>query len=76
ASANQVSTGVTTRLYDSSLEERFNASLGQIYYFERPRTGTASTIDQSDNRGSLSWAGDSYWKFADNWGIRGGAQYD
>ncbi|UMB76242.1 LPS assembly protein LptD [Dickeya fangzhongdai] len=76
ASANQVSTGVTTRLYDSTLEERFNASLGQIYYFERPRTGTASTIDQNDDRGSLSWAGDSYWKFADNWGIRGGAQYD
>ncbi|GAB7195111.1 hypothetical protein OS11_13830 [Dickeya oryzae] len=76
ASANQVSSGVTTRLYDSALEERFNASLGQIYYFDRPRTGTNSSLDQNDERGSLNWAGDAYWKFADNWGLRGGAQYD
>ncbi len=75
-SANQVSSGVTTRLYDDTLEERFNASLGQIYYFEHPRTGSNSVIDQNDERGSLNWAGDTYWKFANNWGIRGGAQYD
>ncbi|MGM3174491.1 LPS assembly protein LptD [Dickeya lacustris] len=76
ASANQVSSGVTTRLYDSALEERFNASLGQIYYFDRPRTGTSTNIDQNNDSGSLAWAGDAYWKFADNWGVRGGAQYD
>ncbi|SLM64646.1 Outer membrane protein Imp, required for envelope biogenesis / Organic solvent tolerance protein precursor [Dickeya aquatica] len=76
ASANQVSSGVTTRLYDGALEERFNASLGQIYYFDRPRTGTAASIDQNNDSGSLAWAGDAYWKFADNWGVRGGAQYD
>ncbi|ACS84416.1 LPS assembly protein LptD [Musicola paradisiaca] len=76
ASANQIATGVTTRLYDQALVERFNASVGQIYYFERPRTGTSSIIDNSDDRGSLSWAGDAYWKFADDWGVRGGLQYD
>ena len=39
ASANQMSTGLTTRIYDDALVERFTASLGQIYYFDRARTG-------------------------------------
>ncbi|WP_176223465.1 LPS assembly protein LptD [Lonsdalea britannica] len=77
ASANQVASGVTTRLYDDALVERFNASLGQIYYFERPRTGnTDSSLDNNYHNGSLTWAGDTYWKIADSWAIRGGAQYD
>lgn len=77
ASANQLSSGVTTRLYDDGLDERFNASLGQVYYFEQPRTGDSTTfLDKSDRSGSLAWAGDAYWKISDNWGIRGGAQYD
>ncbi|WP_396245096.1 LPS assembly protein LptD [Hafnia paralvei] len=77
ASANQMSTGLTTRIYDDALVERFNASLGQIYYFERSRTGdeTLST-DKDKDTGSLVWAGDSYWKITDHWGIRGGLQYD
>ncbi len=33
ASANQVTTGVTSRIYDDAAVERFNISVGQIYYF-------------------------------------------
>lgn len=29
-----------------------------------------------DDRGSLVWAGDSYWRISDRWAARGGLQYD
>ncbi|SQI31197.1 Organic solvent tolerance protein [Serratia plymuthica] len=77
ASQNRVSTGLTTRIYDDALVERFNASVGQIYYFSRSRTGDQTTnYDNNDNTGSLAWAGDTYWKIDDRWGLRGGLQYD
>lgn len=75
ASADQVATGVTSRIYDSNLVERFNISVGQIYSFTPARTGIAS-IDDQDSTGSLTWAGDTYWKISDRWGVRGGLQYD
>ena len=75
SSANQVATGVTSRIYDNNLVERFNVSVGQIYSFTPARTGIAQ-IDDNDSRGSLTWAGDTYWKISDRWGVRGGLQYD
>jgi Organic solvent tolerance protein OstA len=77
ASQNRVSTGLTTRIYDDALVERFNASVGQIYYFSRSRTGDRMTgYDNNDDTGSVAWAGDTYWKIDDRWGLRGGLQYD
>ncbi|MDK9603820.1 LPS assembly protein LptD [Lelliottia wanjuensis] len=78
ASANQVTSGVTTRLYDDAAVERFNASVGQIYYFTEARTGDEENIKwENDNKtGSLVWAGDTYWRMTDRWGLRGGVQYD
>lgn len=78
ASANQVTTGVTSRIYDDELVERFNVSVGQIYYFERPRTGDSqnTVVDEKDETGSMVWAGDSMWRYNDNWGLKGGIQYD
>lgn len=73
ASTNQLATGVTTRIYDENLVERFNASVGQIYAFTRSRTGDPS--DDNDT-GSIIWAGDTYWRMTDQWGLRGGLQYD
>ncbi|MEI2266267.1 LPS assembly protein LptD [Erwinia sp. CGal63] len=74
ASANQLTSGVTTRIFDNDLVERFNASIGQIYSFTPSRTGLENA--DSDDRGSLVWAGDTYWKISDRWGARGGVQYD
>ena len=74
ASANQLTSGVTTRIFDNDLVERFNASVGQIYSFTPARTGLNTTDD--DDRGSLVWAGDTYWKISDYWAARGGLQYD
>lgn len=55
ASQNRVSTGLTTRIYDDALVERFNASVGQIYYFSRSRTGDQVTgYDNNDDTGSVA----------------------
>ncbi len=75
SSANQLATGVTSRIYDNNLVERFNVSVGQIYSFTPARTGI-DQIDDNNSRGSVTWAGDSYWKISDAWGVRGGLQYD
>lgn len=77
ASANQLTTGVTTRVYDDAAVERFNVSVGQIYYFTEARTGDDNINWEKDNKtGSLVWAGDTYWRMTDRWGLRGGLQYD
>ncbi|WP_226571925.1 LPS assembly protein LptD [Mangrovibacter yixingensis] len=78
ASANQVSTGVTTRIYDENSVERFNASVGQIYYFTRSRTGDDNiNWENNDHQtGAVVWAGDSYWRISNRWGLRGGVEYD
>lgn len=77
SSANQLASGVTTRIYDDALVERFNVSVGQIYYFSRARTGDENTSqDRSKNDGSVVWAGDTYYKINNFWGFRGGMQYD
>lgn len=72
ASANPVSTGVTSRVYDAAAVERFNISVGQIYYFTEARTGDDNiNWENNDTRGSLVWAGDTYWRITDDWGLRG-----
>ncbi|ABP59290.1 MULTISPECIES: LPS assembly protein LptD [Enterobacteriaceae] len=77
ASANQLTSGVTTRVYDDEAVERFNVSVGQIYYFTESRTGDDDINWEKDNKtGSLVWAGDTYWRMTDRWGLRGGVQYD
>ena len=77
ASANQITTGVTSRIYDDAAVERFNVSVGQIYYFTESRTGDDNVNwEKDDKTGSLVWAGDTYWRISDKWGLRGGIQYD
>ncbi|MGP4123616.1 MAG: LPS assembly protein LptD [Sodalis sp. (in: enterobacteria)] len=76
-SANQLAGGVTTRIYSDQRAERFHASVGQIYYFSPSGSGNISSIwDNYDNTGSVVWAGDSYWRINNQWGVRGGLQYD
>ncbi|MBD2801712.1 LPS assembly protein LptD [Xenorhabdus szentirmaii] len=83
SSANQFTTGVTTRIYDKDLVERFSLSVGQIYYFERPRTtdtdpdsGTKDILKNKKGTGPTTWAGDAHWRVNDDWGLKGGIQYD
>ncbi|MGP1958807.1 MAG: LPS assembly protein LptD [Arsenophonus sp. NC-CH8-MAG3] len=77
ASANQLTTGITTRIYDKELTERFNFSIGQIYYFDSPRTEDFDLlIEGKSNTGSLLWTGDAYLRLTNNWRLKGGLQYD
>lgn len=77
ASANQLAAGITNRIYDESLNERFNFSIGQIYYFEASRTGDEDTeYDRSSNTGSRAWAADSFWQVTPKQAFRTGVQYD
>ncbi|TCP94886.1 LPS-assembly protein [Cricetibacter osteomyelitidis] len=74
ASANQITVGGTTRIFDKNANERFNLSLGQIYYINPSR------IDDSEDSGtaehSSSWALESNWKINNEWNWRGSYQYD
>lgn len=77
ASANRVSTGVTTRFYDQNKVERFNFSIGQVNYFTQSRTGDQnSELDRNRDTGSITWAADSFWRASDDFIFRGGIQYD
>lgn len=33
-------------------------------------------MENDDKTGSLVWAGDTYWRISERWGLRGGIQYD
>lgn len=77
ASSNQLTTGITMRIYNKELSERFNFSIGQIYYFEFPRTENYDlSVKDKSNIDSLLLAGYSYFRLTDKWGLRGGIQYD
>lgn len=66
APANQLSYGATSRFYDENYKERFNVSLGQIYY-----------INPEDGEANLSaWALENEWNISDQWLFKGGVQYD
>ncbi|MGP1930218.1 MAG: LPS assembly protein LptD [Arsenophonus sp. ET-YP4-MAG3] len=77
ASANQLTTGIATRIYNQELTERFNFSIGQIYYFKYPRTGDFNLqIKDKNNTGLLLYASDTYLRLTNKLGLRGGLQYD
>ncbi len=77
ASANQLATGITTRLYDDKLTERFNLSVGQIYYFTQPTIGNDSLLlNQVNQDANDVWATDGYLQVNEKIAMHGGLQYD
>lgn len=75
ASANQMTVGGTTRFFkDSTGEEVFNFSAGQIYYFSPSKVDDDSK--NSTTGRSSSWALESNWKFHPKWNWHGSYQYD
>ncbi|MDT9587075.1 MAG: LPS assembly protein LptD [Candidatus Arsenophonus melophagi] len=77
ASANQLMAGITTRIYDKKLTERFNFSLGHIYYFQHPKIENSDVliVDKS-NSSPLLLVSDAYLRLTDNWQLRCAIQYD
>lgn len=77
SSADRLAGGMVTRIYNDQHVERLNISVGQIYYFSRPRTcDFIDTWDKYDNTGKIVCVGDSYWRINNQWGIRSSLQYD
>jgi LPS-assembly protein len=73
--ANQIAFGLTSRLFDAASGTQYVAlSVGQTYYFERPRvvlpTETPSVRDTSDFIAQLSLTA---WK---NWNLEAGIQWN
>ncbi|MGL5101348.1 MAG: LPS assembly protein LptD [Plesiomonas sp.] len=72
SSANQITTGLTTRIFDQGLNERFNFAIGQIFYLSAPRITEKA---QHEARTS-AWATESNVLFNENWSAKAGVQYD
>ncbi len=70
--ANQISFGVTTRIFDYKTgKEKFNASLGQILYFENRNVrlhpkDTKFSDSSSPIVAELNWALDQHWNIRTN----------
>lgn len=76
ASQNRVSSGLSARIYDNALVERFNISVGQIYCFSRSSADDLrASYDNKNHSGILTWAGDTYWKIDNHWSMYGDFQY-
>ncbi|WMY96530.1 MAG: LPS assembly protein LptD [Arsenophonus sp.] len=75
--ANQLTTGITTRIYNEKFIERFNFSIGQKYFFKPSKIENFNlNIKNKDNIGSLLWAGNLYIQLTNRWKLYGSFQYD
>lgn len=75
ASANQTTVGATTRFFNqTSGEEVFNFSAGQIYYLSPSHIDDISK--NSTAKRSSSWSLEANWKPHPQWNWRGSYQYD
>lgn len=75
ASANQMTVGGTTRFFkNSTSEEVFNLSAGQIYYLSPSKVDSNS--QNTTAKRSSSWSLESNWKFHPKWNWHGAYQYD
>ena len=73
--ANQVSLGVTSRIFDSESVERLRLMVGQSYNLVNPKVTLVPIAEQATNtRSLLTFDGDAH--PVDDWFLRGGAQYD
>ncbi|RMH88688.1 LPS-assembly protein LptD [Lysobacter pythonis] len=74
--ANQLTTAITTRiLRDSDGFEKFNASLGQIRYFNDVMVGGREG-QPAIERGRSAWVADANWAPSDRWNIGASYQWD
>lgn len=75
ASLNQLTSSITTRIYNNMSVELFKASLGQIYYFSN--FWDENVFDRESNHnnsGIMLWAGDLYYSISNKLVINGSAQ--
>ena len=74
--ANQLSTGITSRLIEASGMERLRASVGQIFYFrDRDVTLTGAPADDA-NQSTSSFAGQVAMRLSHTWSFTSDALWD
>ncbi|GGI88655.1 LPS-assembly protein LptD [Shewanella hanedai] len=81
ADANQLTLGLTTRLFDEHNVEAFKFSLGQIYYFEDSKVGISDPLVPSsrltqENTSNSVLAAELSTKLYKDWYVSGAIQYD
>ncbi|MCG9695819.1 LPS assembly protein LptD [Shewanella sp. Isolate11] len=79
--ANQMTLGLTTRLFDEHNLESFKFSIGQIFYFEDSRVGLIdpsqpNQILQQQNTSNSVLAAELNTKIYNHWFMSGAIQYD
>lgn len=81
ADANQMTLGLTTRLFDEQNREKFKFSIGQIYYFQDSKVGIGdftfqgTTYTQEATSNSVL-AAELNTQIYNDWFIGGAIQYD
>ncbi|GIU27688.1 LPS-assembly protein LptD [Shewanella colwelliana] len=81
ADANQMTLGLTTRLFDEHNRETFKFSLGQIYYFEDSKVGLIdpsqpNTVLEEQNTSNSVLAVELNTQLYNDWFVSGAIQYD
>ncbi|GIU45256.1 LPS assembly protein LptD [Shewanella colwelliana] len=81
ADANQMTLGLTTRLFDEHNRETFKFSLGQIYYFEDSKVGLIdpsqpNTVLEEQNTSNSVLAAELNTQLYNDWFVSGAIQYD
>lgn len=81
ADANQMTLGLTTRLFDEHNRETFQFSIGQIYYFEDSKVGLTEVSQpnqsfQQENTSNSVLAAELNTQLYNDWFMSGAIQYD
>jgi LPS-assembly protein len=81
ADANQMTLGLTTRLFDDHNRETFKFSIGQIYYLEDSKVGLTdpslpNQMLQQENTSNSVLAAELNTKIYNHWFMSGAIQYD
>lgn len=81
ADANQMTLGLTTRLFDEHNIEKFKFSLGQIFYFQESRVGITDSSFQGEtftqeNTSNSVLAAELNTQIYQDWYMSGAIQYD
>lgn len=76
ASANTITGSLISSIFDENSIERFKVAIGQTYHFNSTRIGIIDPINKDSYTESSVLVGNIYWRINNNFGVRGGVQYD
>ncbi len=72
SSANQLTVGFSTSIFDNANKEMFRFGLGKVFQFNQDNTGTNEQLVSSKPAVAVEWFG----QLTDNWQLDGGILYN